>query len=401
MGNEVAFVGSPQCNSSVRAFLNRDQPDRISISGSGNALSAHGNSTSDSSFSSKHNATVLKGSWMEVRMSWIRAKKIVGAMTAAIGMIGGLTLGQPVLADTVRIDDGQFATMLKQPVYQWQDYQQTPKAIVLAIHGLTQHGTVFDAYARKLAADGVIVVALDMRGYGAWYKDGKHAQINYDQSEKDLCALAVAVRQQYKGLPVFVTGESLGGSMAIRMAAEHAALIDGLILCAPAIKMYHSVPARTLVDAAISLADRDHQLDVSEFVKKDFSEDSQITQEKMSDPLIRKEFGAEDLLNSCRLVVSTRCYIRQIPSSMPVLVLQGEKDLMVKPSGVSVLESSLKSADKTVQLFPRRGHILIETEHVRPDTMKAIISWVDSQCLQYSLQQSTVVTVNGRPDQGG
>ena len=336
---------------------------------------------------------------MEVCMFFRQTKTIMATFVAAVCAL--VAIGQPVLADAVRVDDGPLATMLELPVYQWQDNQTSPRAVVLAIHGLTMHGTVFDACARKLAADGEIVIAIDMRGYGAWYKGGKSKRVNCGQSERDLCALAAAVRKQYKGLPVFVAGESLGGSMAIRLAARHAELIDGLILCAPAIKMYHSCPARTLVDAARGLANRGHQLDVSDFIKNDFSEDSEIAAEGMSDPLIRKDLSMGDVLDSCLLVASTRHYIGKIPSAMPVLVLQGERDRMVNPSGVAVLQSSLKTADKTILLFPQRGHILIETQHVRADTMTSILSWVDMQCILRIPQRATITASSGVSHQGG
>src|SRR5262249_48495567 len=135
------------------------------------------------------------------------------------------------------------------PVYQWQDDERAPKAVVLAIHGLTMHGTVFDTCARKLASDGIVVVALDLRGYGDWYKGTRKSRINYLQSEKDVYALTAAVRQRYKGLPVFLAGESLGGSMAIRLAAKNPGLVDGLVLASPAIKLHVSL--KTLFDGLI------------------------------------------------------------------------------------------------------------------------------------------------------
>ena len=304
--------------------------------------------------------------------------KIAGMVAAIVGMVCVLALAKPALAETVKIDNGPLATNLKLPVYQWQDNQKTPRAVVLAIHGLTMHGTVFDSCARSLAADGAIVVAPDLRGYGAWYQSGTNTNINYEQSEKDVCNLAAALRQQYKGLPVFVAGESLGGAMAIRLAAKHPELIDGLILCSPAIKMYH--PPKALVDATLALANHNHELDISEYIKKNFSEDSQITEEGLNDPLIRRHLSMVDLLESCRFVAATRHYIGKIPAAIPVLVMQGEKDRIVRPSGVTVLECSLKTSDTTVRILPQRGHILLETNHVHSEDMKTIISWVDSEC---------------------
>ena len=72
---------------------------------------------------------------------------------------------------------------------------------------------------------------------------------------------------------------------------------------------------------------------------------------------------------------------------MPVLVLQGEKDQMVNPVGVRLLETHFRN--KSVRVFPDRGHILIETRHVRPDTMDIILSWVDRQCAQLAMHSGS------------
>lgn len=328
-------------------------------------------------------------------MLFNEAKKFVGVLATALVMLAGFFVGEPVLAETVAVEHGPFATTLNLPVYQWQGTECSPGVVVLAIHGLTMHGTVFDACARKLATDGAIVVAPDLRGYGAWYKGNKHTHVNYEQSEKDLYALISAIHQRYQGLPIFVMGESLGGSMAIRLAAKHGESLDGLILCAPAIKFRYSV--KTMVDSILALARPSHQFDVSNYIRTNFSEDSQITEEGMTDPLIRRQLRMSELVESCRFIGSTRHYISMIPSAMPVLVLQGKDDRIVRPSGVAVLQSALKTTDKTIQLLPRRGHILIETQHVHSDTIETIASWVRSESVKYALRYSSTTQVHGFP----
>jgi len=37
----------------------------------------------------------------------------------------------------------------------------------------------------------------------------------------------------------------------------------------------------------------------------------------------------------------------------------------------------LKANDQQVRWFDERGHILIETAHIRPDTMQAIVGWLN------------------------
>src|SRR5579883_748777 len=259
---------------------------------------------------------------MEITMRFNKARKFAGALATTLVMLAGTFVGEPALAKTVAVERGPFATAMNLPVYQWQDTERAPKAVVLAIHGLTMHGTVFDACARKLTTNGAVVIAPDLRGYGAWYESDKHTRVNYEQSEKDLHALVSAIHQRYQGVPIFVMGESLGGAMAIRLGAKHGDSLGGLILCAPAIKLRYSF--RTMVDSIVTLVKPGHQLDVSNYIRTNFSEDSQITEEGLTDPLIRKRLGMGELVESCRFIGSTRRYISMIPPEVPVLVLQGE-----------------------------------------------------------------------------
>ncbi len=311
----------------------------------------------------------------------------LAAFTFLAGVFGS---GQPVLAQAVKSDGSSFASLVNVPVYQWQDKQRSPRAVVLAIHGLTMHGTIFDAFAKNLVSQGAIVIAPDLRGYGAWYKQSSTAKINYQQSEKDLLALTCAIRKRYKGLPLFVAGESLGGSMAIRLAAKHPEVVDGLILSSPALKL--CCPPKTMVDSLVGLLTPGHELDLTGLMQQRLSEDSQITQEGLTDPLIRRRLSAVDLLESCRFIAGTRRYVAMIPARMPVLVMQGEADRIVKPSGALVLDSKLKSVDKTVELLPSRGHILIETQHIHPDDMNTIVSWINSECANFTMRNGNIAT---------
>jgi alpha-beta hydrolase superfamily lysophospholipase len=286
----------------------------------------------------------------------------------------------PAGAQVERLDHGPLANRLNLPVYEWRDPERAPKGVVVAIHGLAMHATAFDACASKLASSGFIVVAPDLRGYGSWWQTGRSAHTSYGQSEDDIIALAQAMRSQYSELPIFLAAESLGGSLAIRIAANHPDLVDGMILSAPAIKRFHHVYARSFLDATLIVTNPRHQLDLSGMIKNYYSEDPQVALENMKDPMVRKHLNLRELFSSCRIIASTRHYIQKIPASMPVLVMQGQEDRMIKPASVQMLQDNLQTSDKTVKLFPKRGHLLLETRHPRPETMAAVGSWLTAQC---------------------
>ena len=253
------------------------------------------------------------------------------------------------------------------------------------MHGLVMHGRAYDSLARSLAQQGFIVVATDMRGYGRCGQDCDHAfcekpdcrqKIDYEKSYRDLLKLSEQMKGKYPGMPVIGLGESLGAAMAIRLSSEHSGLFDGLILSSPAIKHHTFVHPRNVATTGIVIANPRAQLDLMPYMKRFASDDPRIISELENDPLVRKHLSIYELLQSSGAVRKTMSYVRGILPSVPVLVIQGSADRCVKANAVVLLLSHLRSSDQTVKWFHQRGHILLETAYIKPDTMDAVVSWL-------------------------
>lgn len=306
-----------------------------------------------------------------MRQHWIIFELAVAALLALAGLSAG--------AETVRQDGGPIARQLHMPVYVWQDTIKAPRGIVLAIHGLAMHGTNYDAWARSLSADGFVVAAPDLRGYGKWLKT-KTTAVAYTESERDLRQLAGTLRQRYPGIPLFLAGESLGGTLALRVAARHPDLVDGLILSAPALKHRHHIQWKTIADVAIALADPAHQVDVSPYIKNYYSDDPSICSEEINDPLVRKNLHLGDIMASCRMIAGTASLVDEIPSDMPILVIQGQNDRMIKRQSISMLEHHLHSRHASVRVLPNHGHILLETAFLSAEAVTTVKDWLNQNC---------------------
>jgi lipase len=110
---------------------------------------------------------------------------------------------------------------------------------VVCVHGLTQHGGVFDALARRLVASGHFVVAVDLRGHGdsgfepPW-DEGTHV----GDLLETLDGLGVA-RATW-------IGHSFGGRLAAAAAACDGDRTERLVLLDPGLQV---PPARALQSA--------------------------------------------------------------------------------------------------------------------------------------------------------
>jgi alpha-beta hydrolase superfamily lysophospholipase len=277
---------------------------------------------------------------------------------------------------------------------------------VLAVHGLAMHGKSYDHLGRTLALQGFLVYAIDLQGYGRSMdksnpeialtrkakskvkckeRDCRH-HVDYDKSFDDLVKLARTVREINPTMPVFGLGESLGGAMVIRLAARNPELCDGLVLSAPAVKRHALIDPYIIVNAGLFMANPRAQLDLMPFVRKYSSDDARVVEEKENDPLLRRHLSAYELLKSTQAIRKTIRYVPNIPSDTPVLVIQGGHDRVLRADAVMTLLSKLRSQDQTVKWFSQRGHILLETEYVRPDTMDAVVSWLNQHVQSQEIQ---------------
>jgi len=279
---------------------------------------------------------------------------------------------------------------LNMPIYHWAP-QGKPKGVILAIHGLVMHGQTYDELGKTLAEQGFLVYATDMRGYGRLTKEYPHEfcsskdckqKINYDKSQADLTRLAEQLKSNNDGLPLYIVGESMGAAMAIRIASQKPELASGLVLSAPAIKAHNFFDKNSMKNLPLIVANYKRQLNLMPYVKRYASEDPQIVRELSEDPLLRRKMCAKDLYASRSCINRTLAYVPKISSKQPVLVLQAKDDRCVRADAVQLLMKNLKTQDQEIRWFEERGHILIETAHIMPDTMETIVSWLNNHATQ-------------------
>ncbi|HEY9754322.1 MAG TPA: alpha/beta fold hydrolase [Oculatellaceae cyanobacterium] len=284
------------------------------------------------------------------------------------------------------------------PVTIWQDDSVQPKAVAIAIHGIVLHGGAYDAMARDLAKQGFLVMAPDMRGYGRWvsHHDKKRVRVNspvdYDQSHSDIVTLVENARKKFPCLPVFAIGESLGAEMALHIASEKPELIDGLVLSAPSVK--HKWFVADVIKAAPSVVGNPFgQIDLAPHIEKYFSNDDRVTEATVTDPLVRTSMTALELMRTGSEANKCLKYARTLSASVPVLIIQGGADKMVKTEFLTDLLTALPSADCQLAWQEDAGHLLLETPYVLPETMNVVSGWLDKHIVR-SVPEASITVVS-------
>jgi alpha-beta hydrolase superfamily lysophospholipase len=237
----------------------------------------------------------------------------------------------------------------------WKAVGKAEKSIV-CVHGLGCHSEFFKPIGENLAANGVEVYSLDLRGFGNSKEEGipRGDTRDFKRHMQDLDEAVDFVRKGYQNQKVYMFGHSLGGCYTLWYAANHPDSLDGVMLAAPNIESGLRPPRRFLIELPfVFLFAPKKTFDMYEAWPQSLKE-SEEGKMWRQDPLSTTKF-------SCRWLVGTKTLrdkALQNASQIkkPTLIIQGEADNLDFPSGAKRLLENLAAEDKSLRTFPDADH---------------------------------------------
>ncbi|HEY9684431.1 MAG TPA: alpha/beta fold hydrolase [Oculatellaceae cyanobacterium] len=268
------------------------------------------------------------------------------------------------------------------PIYEWYCKSVHPKAAVILVHGLFQHGESLAPIGKHLASIGYLAISIDQRGHGFWhFKNGSREpgySIDYQQTIEDVKTVARLLREEHPYLPIFCLGESAGAAIAARAAVEGPGLFDGLILCAFATKPRALRLVWTIEDVAVNMFDWDRDIQMTRYLRRFTSEDKRTTLETMNDPMCRKGISLKELLGTVRFMKKTSHVAKHLSPNMPLLMVEGEDDQVLSPKSSAKFLAHSRCLFKSLVLIPHCGHVLVSTNYIKPQVLTSIDQWLNT-----------------------
>lgn len=118
---------------------------------------------------------------------------------------------------------------------------QEPWAVVIGIHGMNDYAGAFYLAGPWFAERGVAVYAYDQRGFGRSPRRGVWGGERL--MTEDLRTAVAVARRAHPNATIAIIGESMGGATAVAtFGAENAPHVDRLILSAPAVWGWSTLP---------------------------------------------------------------------------------------------------------------------------------------------------------------
>lgn len=265
-----------------------------------------------------------------------------------------------VLSDQARI-----------PVRIWQ--ANTQKAIILALHGFNDSRDAWEDSASYFLQAGITLYAPDQRGFGQAPLRGNWAGSR--RMIQDVSEEITLLKTRYPNTPLYVMGESMGGAIAMCLAAQpRAPKVDGYILLAPAVwghKQLGIVPDMIL--RFINAVAPNWQLSGRHVSVKIMASDNNESLLRLYfDPLslhktrVKALYGLVNLMSKA---AKASAYVHS-----PMLVLYGDNDQLVPASSMKKVWKKLPAWVRK-DYVPGGYHLLLRDKN-RPIVAQDIISWV-------------------------
>lgn len=248
------------------------------------------------------------------------------------------------------------------------------RAVLQIAHGYAEHIGRYAATAQFLTNIGVAVYGIDYPGHGR--SEGLSVYID---DFSDLIHLQeivfTKIKEEQPDLPVFILGHSMGTLTAMLFLLKHQDKLHGAVISASALDGHKTAPP--IIVKLLGLLNKFMpKARLAREIKPQFlSHDQAIVEAYQNDPLIdlgkwRIRTGYE----VSKAIYLMRKKVSQI--QLPLLILHGESDQELPPSGSQYLYDHASSTDKELKLYEGMYHEILN-EIKRDETLADIEAWMN------------------------
>lgn len=300
----------------------------------------------------------------------------------------------------------QKAVQGKLPLYDsWSEPALEPKAALLCIHGLSLHRGTYEAFGREIAKAGIVAYAMDLRGFGQSKANTKTTSMDFDGCLADIKEMLAFIHKRHPGLPVVLLGESMGGAVALRAAALYPDLVSGLISSAPARDRFSLGGESVLkVGSRVLTGGFGKPIkNVAAPVVKRVSSKEEVRNRWKTDPLMRTDFSARELMQFNEFMSKNLDFAREIKNT-PTLFIVGSHDKLIKPAGTWKIYERLATANKQIVISKSSEHLIFENGLFNAEDISFVRTWVNNNVAALNpnvvasqKEQPAVVSSAGKP----
>jgi len=251
---------------------------------------------------------------------------------------------------------------------------QPAKAALLLVHGFGEHSGRYGHVAEHFVNSQYAVYALDHDGHGR--SPGTPGFVErFSRYTDGVASLLKLVREEQPGVPAFLVGHSMGGLISASFLLEHQQEFAGCVLSGPALASDVGPPGWLLAVNRV-LAKVLPKLGMLQLDATAVSRDPEVVAAYLADPLIFKGKITSRLINE--MFRTMQQVTDGAPGiKLPMLIMHGEADALVSPSGSQQLFELLGSKDKTLKIYPGLYHEIFN-EPEQQQVLDDMLAWLEA-----------------------
>jgi len=272
-------------------------------------------------------------------------------------------------------ESGTFAGTGGVPIH-WERLTPAgaPRGVVLLAHGYAEHFGRYREFVAHLSGRGLAVAGIDHRGHGRSGGPRGHCR-SLDELVADLRTLAGLTETWWPGVPRLLFGHSLGGLIAAIYLLRHPDTVHAAALSAPAIRVPDATP-RVLRAVALLLGR------IAPSVGFRSNLDTTLL---ARDPAVGLAYTTDPFVHR-RATAGFYCAVRRAQAEVlagaerirvPLLVLQGDADRIVDPTGARDLAVRVAGPHEFVVLPGYFHELLNEPVDERARVLDLLDAWFD------------------------
>lgn len=252
-----------------------------------------------------------------------------------------------------------------------------PRGSVLVMHGFAEHGGRYGHLVDALVPKGFAVMTYDHRGHGQ--SGGRRVFIErFDEYVAD-AALAVELAKKRLPGPLFVVSHSMGGVVALLLAAQKPAGISGWVFSNPALHAAVDIPGWKVALARCASKALPTLEVPSGIPPEHISRDPDEVRQYAADPLCSKQATARWYTE----FTAAQQRVRAAPEALagvPVIGLIGEGDRIIDPTVSVRFFAALSGPDAVLRRYPGLYHeIFNELAADREIVLADAVAWLEQR----------------------
>lgn len=252
----------------------------------------------------------------------------------------------------------------------------TPKAIVIIVHGFGEHIGRYQHVAEHLVANDYAVYGLDHRAHGKSEGEPRAYFNSFDDPVNDLSTYFDQIKAKHPHHKVFMLGHSMGSLITLLFTLKRQRELAGVISSGTPINLDEQI-SPMLARIAQFIGRFLPKMPAVKLDAKLLSHDPQVVLDYTQDPLVyqgaTRIHMADEMMKEGQRVREEIIQLR-----IPMLVLHGGADGICPPSGSQTLFDKVGSPDKGLKIYENLYHEILN-EPEKEQILADIITWLNDR----------------------